>query len=250
MQQFMAGEEFNLLHTTSVDEAVAIATREPVDLLVFEWQPYRSSAVRLIETIRSCSPKRVPVICLSNQVAEMDILYQARGLVDECIVRPFSGLELGKRIDAWLRPGSSLIAEERDLVIGRFLLNPARRQVLLSGADLHLTPKEYDLVAFFFRNAGKVVSRQMVSMAVWGRAQCHDSRTVDTHIYRLRKKHGLVPENGVRLESVYTRGYRLEEVAVDASVGANLFAQHAPVDGKPSLGSSLPPLDWAVAVEP
>ncbi|WP_321800224.1 response regulator transcription factor [Burkholderia sp. BCC1988] len=231
MQQFMASEELSISHATSAEAGIEIAMRQSVDLLVLEWQPYAASGVKLIETIRSCSRKRVPVICLSNQATEMDIVYQAQGVIDEYIMKPFSGLELASRIDAWLRPARRGTAAERDIVVGSFLLSTARRKVTLHGDELHLMPKEYELMVFLFRNIGKIVSRQIVSMAVWGRAQSSDSRTLDTHIYRLRKIHGMVPENGVRLESVYTRGYRLEEVAARVGVDVRALVEQPLPDG-------------------
>ncbi|KAB0644788.1 response regulator transcription factor [Burkholderia latens] len=225
MQQFMASEELTILHATSAEGGVEIAKRHPVDLLVLEWQPYAAAGLQLIETIRSYSGKRVPVICLSNQVAEMEIVGQPSGVIDDYILRPFSGLELAARIDAWLQPGRRTDAAARDMTIGDFILKPSERRVMLHGGAIHLMPKEYELMAFFFRNVGKIVSRQILSMAVWGRTQNADSRTLDTHIYRLRKKHGMIPENGVRLESVYTRGYRLEAVGAYGDLGVHVVPE-------------------------
>ncbi|MNL82058.1 Sensory transduction protein regX3 [compost metagenome] len=70
---------------------------------------------------------------------------------------------------------------------------------------------------FLFRNTGRLLAREVVEQAVWGRAMGAGSRTLDTHISRLRLKLALRPENGVRLTSVYSHGYRFEEAsAADA----------------------------------
>jgi len=84
--------------------------------------------------------------------------------------------------------------------------------VSLRGQRIELTPKEFDLIAFFFNNLGKLLSRKVVSISTWGRELDPASRTLDTHIYRVRQKLALAPENGLRLSSVYTHGYRLEAV--------------------------------------
>ncbi len=74
-----------------------------------------------------------------------------------------------------------------------------------------MSPREYELAHFLFRNMGRLLSRDVVEQAVWGRTIGTGSRTIDTHMSRLRIKLALRPENGVRLTSVYSHGYRFEE---------------------------------------
>jgi len=80
------------------------------------------------------------------------------------------------------------------------------------GQEVRLTPKEFELALLLFRNEGRAVPREHILVAVWGKELPPMSRTVDTHISRVRTKLGLWDRNGVRLQPVYTHGYRLELV--------------------------------------
>jgi DNA-binding response OmpR family regulator len=75
-----------------------------------------------------------------------------------------------------------------------------------------LTAKEFDLAAVLFHNLGQLLSREVMAATAWGRELDVASRTLDTHIYRLRQKLLFSPENGLRLSAIYTHGYRLDEV--------------------------------------
>ncbi|KVF31878.1 MULTISPECIES: response regulator transcription factor [Burkholderia cepacia complex] len=81
-----------------------------------------------------------------------------------------------------------------------------------AGANDYIV-KPFRVAELFFSNVGKLLSRKLVCMSTWGRELDPESRTLDTHIYRLRQKLELCPENGVRLSAVYTHGYRLEAVS-------------------------------------
>ena len=85
-----------------------------------------------------------------------------------------------------------------------------RRTIALAGQVADLSPREFDLALFLFRNFGRLLARDVIEQAVWGRAMEANSRTLDTHVSRLRLKLALRPENGVRLSSVYSHGYRFE----------------------------------------
>ena len=99
--------------------------------------------------------------------------------------------------------------------MGEFDVDVDRRVVTRHGAEMDLTQKDFDLAVFLFRNVGNLVSRGHILESVWGRTSDLNTRTVDTHVSRLRSKLGLVPENGWKLTAVYQHGYRLEQVAVE-----------------------------------
>ena len=110
-----------------------------------------------------------------------------------------------------------------------------RRSVSLHGNPIELTAKEFDVAAYLFANVGRVISRDLLAKLAWGRVLGSTSRTVDNTIYRLRCKLSLRPENGVRLCTVYTHGYRLDEVvSTNAKNGAS-----ADPDADDCLGQNL-----------
>jgi DNA-binding response OmpR family regulator len=81
----------------------------------------------------------------------------------------------------------------------------------LAGETLDITHKEFELSLFFFKHRGRVLSRGYILETVWGKSADLNTRTVDTHISRLRRKLSLAPANGWRLSSIYQHGYRLEQ---------------------------------------
>jgi DNA-binding response OmpR family regulator len=130
------------------------------------------------------------------------------------MVKPVRRLELLARVETLVRRTRPKQSEVEPLVIGPYLINLVDRVVNLDGVAIELTDKEYDLTVFLFRNIGRLTSRGHISESVWGRSSEVQSRTVDTHVSRVRKKLELGPARGVRLTPVYNFGYRLEKVSV------------------------------------
>ena len=87
-----------------------------------------------------------------------------------------------------------------------------RRRVSLDGREIDLTQREFDLATFLFRRHGRIVSREALLENVWNLSAVVSTRTVDTHVSRLRKKLDLNGSNGWRLAAIYQHGYRLEQV--------------------------------------
>ena len=95
-----------------------------------------------------------------------------------------------------------------------YRIDLVNRVVGLDNQPIELTDKEYDLTLFLFRNVGRLLSRGHISESVWGRSADIQSRTVDTHVSRVRKKLDFGPERGLRLTPIYNFGYRLEKVTL------------------------------------
>ena len=98
------------------------------------------------------------------------------------------------------------------LKVGAYVIDVAARRLHLNAQPVKLSSREFDLALYLFRNVGRLVSRSTLEKAIWGRELGVDSKTVDTHIYRLRVKLRLQPENGLQLASVYAQGFRLIQV--------------------------------------
>ena len=101
---------------------------------------------------------------------------------------------------------------EATLQYGNIEIDLEGRRIRLSGNDVDLTQREYELALILLRNIGRVLSRDELLTSVWVRDAGVDTRTVDTHASRLRKKLGLAGESGLMLSSVYGQGYRLDTV--------------------------------------
>lgn len=209
---FMECMGHKVYYATDVGSVLELLGSVPVDMLLLEWKPSSACGEALLRHIRAQAGTHIGILCIINQSAEMELLLTSRLLFDDYILKPFAGVELVARIEAWWQRRATAAERYLPIRVGDFELNLHQRAVSLRGEPICLTPKEFFLLLFMFRNVGKILSRSLISVAAWGRPLDGMSRTLDTHIYRLRKKLGLSPENGVYLASVYTLGYRLDEI--------------------------------------
>jgi two-component system response regulator RegX3 len=99
--------------------------------------------------------------------------------------------------------------------VAPFRIDRVNRTVEAGDKKVELTQKECDLTVFLFKNVGRVLSRGHILESVWGRNPDINTRTVDTHISRIRSKLGIAPEIGWRLSSIYQHGYRLERLEAE-----------------------------------
>ena len=120
-----------------------------------------------------------------------------------------SGLKCWRVIKAISRRTLQQDEDSQALEFGSYTIDLTARTVYLDGAPLELTQKEFDLVLFLFRCAGRVLSRGHILESVWGCNPDLNTRTVDTHISRIRNKLGLKEDHGWQLKAVYQHGYRL-----------------------------------------
>lgn len=194
------------------ESAQRLLRAEPFDLVILDWLLPAMSGFEVLYWIRRTLGTSPAVLFVTSKTLEDDIVLAMDAGADDYIAKPFRVAELASRVNALLKR-SARDADRLGLIrAGDYVLNPRERTILLRGAPLKLTPKEFDLAELFFGNLGKLLSRKLVCMSTWGRELDPESRTLDTHIYRIRQKLALGPENGLRLSAVYTHGYRLEAV--------------------------------------
>ncbi|WP_423383324.1 response regulator transcription factor [Burkholderia sp. LMG 32019] len=194
------------------EHAVRVLKSKVIELVVLDWRLPTIDGLGVLRWIRSNLGDEPIVLFLTARILEMDIVAALEAGADDCIVKPVHEIELAARIKALMRRNNR--ARDRiDLTrIGDYVLNPVARTVTHRGEIVELTAKEFTLANCLFENIGSVVSRDLLVMLAWGRTLGGDSRSLDTHIHRLRLKLVLRPENGFRLSAVYTHGYRLDEV--------------------------------------
>ncbi len=175
--------------------------RESFDLILLDIMLPEIDGYELLEYIR---PLGTPVIFLTAKGTVED---RIKGLclgADDYLVKPFQVGELLARIEAVLRRyGKS----EKQLTFGDVFINLDSRQVIKNGQAVELTVKEFDLLVELIRNKNVALYRDRLYERVWNEPFLGDTRTLDTHIQRLRKKLGW--ENYIK--TVFRIGYRLEE---------------------------------------
>jgi DNA-binding response OmpR family regulator len=188
---------------------------ESFDLYVLDWELPDSDGVEVLKEIRARTP-RAPVIFTTARDGADDVARVLKSGADDYIAKPVRRAELLARIEAVSRRVQGPQAGAQVLEHPPFRIDRAARTVERNGERLVLTDKEYALAEFLFLNAGNVVSRQHLLEAVWGLGAAANTRTVDTHMSRLRGKLGLGSEVGWQVVSVHQFGYRLERTGAAA----------------------------------
>jgi len=186
--------------------------RESFDFFLLDWMIPDKSGTEVLAWIRANLKERVPVLFVTARDSEEDIVAVLQAGADDYMVKPLRRLELLARINAVARRVRPESREDDVTEYGEFRVDITRRSITRNGGDIELTQKDFDLAVFLFRNLGRLLSRGHIFEAVWGQSAEINTRTIDTHVSRLRTRLGLLPENGWRLGAVYQHGYRLEKL--------------------------------------
>lgn len=214
MQQWLEAAGHIVHNFTSGKTIVREAARESFDMFLLDWHVPDFSGEEVLRWLREKQLSTAPVLFATSRDSEEDIVAALQAGADDYMVKPVRRLELLARVESLLRRTQTKQAEIEPLSIGPYRINLVDRVVSLDGEPIEMTDKEYELTVFLFRNIGRLTSRGHISESVWGRSSDVQSRTVDTHVSRVRKKLELGPARGVRLTPVYNFGYRLERVSV------------------------------------
>ena len=180
-----------------------------VDAIVLDENLPGMSGIEVLHWIRA-REQTYGVIFLTSCIHEVDVVLALEAGADDYMAKPFRMDELTARVGALLRRVAPPIKSHQPIQAGNYVFDPITRSVTLCGNQIDLTTKEFQLAASLFTNLGRIISRDLLVMMAWERELSVYSRSLDTHIYRLRRKLQLCPENGLRLSSIYTFGYRLE----------------------------------------
>jgi DNA-binding response OmpR family regulator len=151
--------------------------------------------------------------------SEQDIVFALEHGADDYMIKPARQQELLARVHALLRRAYPC-EEDKQPSFPPFQIDTQRGEIRRDGAKIELTPKEFDLAVVLFRNMGRLMSRDHLQEAVWGRSGDLATRTVDTDVSQMRKKLDLRLETGFRVVPVYNYGYRLEQIGVAAAPAA------------------------------
>lgn len=187
--------------------------RESFDLLILDWMLPDTTGDKVLLWVRERTDWAIPVIFVTARDSEEEIVGGLNLGADDYIAKPVRRQEFLARVAAVARRSQMPVAPSGRLSFPPFELDEGSRSVQRDGQPVELTQKEYELALFLFRNHGRLLSRGHILQSVWGHQADITTRTVDTHISRLRTKLGLGPESGWQLNAIYNHGYRLERVA-------------------------------------
>ena len=204
VKDYLTKEGFAVTDVKDGKEALEALSYQSFDLVILDVMMPGYDGWAVLREIRKS--QTVPVIMLTARDEESDELFGFELGADEYIAKPFSPKILVARIQSLLKRGKERVSEH--LEVSGIRLDRDSHRVFLDGEELVMSPKEYDLLAFFMENVDLAVSRERLLDVVWGYDYFGDLRTVDTHIKRLRSKLG--DKSGL-IQTVRGVGYRFGE---------------------------------------
>jgi two-component system KDP operon response regulator KdpE len=205
----LGAQGYDIVEAESGAEALAMAEREKPDLVILDLGLPDLGGIEVIRALRAQST--VPIIVLSVRDDERGKVEALDLGADDYVTKPFGVEELVARIRTALRHRFQAQGEKPLFVCGDLAVDLVRRSVRRGGAEVHLSPKEYDLLAELVANAGKVLTHRHILAKVWGPAHTEDAQYLRVFIRSLRGK--LEPDPGRPL-LILTEpgvGYRLRE---------------------------------------
>src|ERR1700710_568664 len=196
--------------STATDGAAGLrkAREESPALIILDLMLPRMPGLEICKVLKTdIATKHIPIIMLTAKAEEIDRIVGLEFGADDYVTKPFSPREIVLRIKAIMRRGTGEAAEEK-MTIGPISVDPARHHVTVGGKVVRLTSVEFKLLAMLMKRRGRVQARDRLLNEVWGYESIIDTRTVDTHVRRLRKKLG---KAAYAIETVRRFGYRLRE---------------------------------------
>ena len=193
---------YNCITAEDGEEALKLVEKEDFDLALLDIMMPKINGYELLEFIRAY---KIPVIFITAKSSVSDKVKGLKQGAEDYITKPFDTSELLARVEVVLRRFNKNIST---LIVDDIEIDLNSRTVKKNGVVISLTLKEYELLVIFLRNKNIALYRETIYECVWHENFMGDTRTVDLHVQRLRKKMHL--EN--RIVSVYKVGYRYEEL--------------------------------------
>ncbi|HEY2124282.1 MAG TPA: winged helix-turn-helix domain-containing protein [Chthoniobacterales bacterium] len=197
--------------TTALDgvEGLQKARKEKPAFIILDLMLPKMPGLEVCQALKSDPATRnIPIMMLTARAEEIDRIVGLEFGADDYVTKPFSPREAILRIQAILRRRDGKGSPEEQLTAGAISMDPARHRVAVAGKAVHLTSIEFKLLKTLLERRGRVQERDRLLNEVWGYESVIDTRTVDTHVRRLRDKLG---KAGNAIETVRGFGYRFSE---------------------------------------
>ena len=209
--EFLLGKEgFSVVTAATGTEALKKFDQGGIDLILLDLMIPEISGTEVCRQIRTKS--KVPIIMLTAKDSEVDKVVGLEIGADDYVTKPYSARELVARINAVLRRNSGDVVNSDNgiMTVQGIRMDIDRHQVSVNGIPVSLPLKEFELLEFLMRNAGRVLTRIQLIDRVWGSDYVGDTKTLDVHIKRIRAKIETDPADPKIIQTVRGLGYKME----------------------------------------
>ncbi len=214
IKALLDGAGYSTVCVYAGEDALERATMNPPDLVLLDLMMPGMDGYEVCQELRK-SKEYIPIIIVSKLDEEIDRIVGLEIGADDYLSKPFNDRELLARVRAVLRLAKSLTKDTdgagQFVIDERLWIDLDGRCVYVDDQAANLTPKEFDLLAFLAKQPGRVFGREMLLERVWGYDYMGESRTVDVHIQRLRKKIEPDPDHPYYILTVRTIGYKFSK---------------------------------------
>ena len=200
--------QFEAITASNGESGIAAAREQKPALIILDLMLPKMSGLEVCRILKSDDETRhIPIIMLTAKAEEVDRIVGLEFGADDYVTKPFSPREVVLRVQAILRRGE-IPPTEKHLSAADILIDLQRHDVRVGGKPIDLTAIEFKLLSTLLQRRGRVQPRDRLLNEVWGYEAAIDTRTVDTHVRRLREKLG---QRGALIETVRGFGYRFRE---------------------------------------
>lgn len=205
----LTAEGYEVIEAETGAQALASAARERPDIVLLDLGLPDQDGTEVLRQLREWS--KVPVIVVTVRADEAEKVAALDAGADDYVTKPFGMAELSARLRTALRHGARAEAGEPVFTSGALSVDLVKRRVQVNGEEVKLSPKEYDLLRLFVRNAGRVLTHQMILKEIWGPAHTQDMQYLRVYVGQLRQKLRDDPAEPRLIRTEPGVGYRFAE---------------------------------------
>jgi DNA-binding response OmpR family regulator len=210
LAEFLSGLGYTVTNYISAQKFLTAVRQKECDLVIVDWSIPDLTGIEVLEYIRKFHPD-MPSIMLTARNDHRDVIRGLEAGADDFVSKPVDREILSLRIKAVLRRyHGDVRTRPESVVLGPYLLRPSTSTVYFNDEAIILPKREFDMAMLFFTNPNRLLSRQYLAATLWGKIVDYQSRTIDTHVARLRKNLKLDPASCISLNALYGFGYTLQ----------------------------------------
>jgi two-component system KDP operon response regulator KdpE len=205
----LTADGYEVIEAETGAQALVSAAREKPDVVLLDLGLPDQDGLDVLRQVREWS--KVPVIVVTVRAGEGEKVAALDAGADDYVTKPFGMAELAARLRTALRHGTQAEIGAPIFISGALSVDLAKRRVAVNGEEVKLSPKEYDLLRLFVRNAGRVLTHQMILKEVWGPAHTQDTQYLRVYVGQLRQKLHDDPAEPKLIQTEPGVGYRFAE---------------------------------------